>query len=126
MFGVKGGRVDTLLGAGAEFKGHIHVEGGIVVDGKVDGNITATERISLGKHGAVRGNLNAPQISIAGKVHGHVVGSARVQLLPGAHVDGDIKAPRLNVADGATFSGKVGMAASVQALPDTESKHRRA
>ncbi len=119
-FGSRGSRIDTLLGAGAEFKGNIQVEGSIVIDGKVDGHINATERITLGSHAAVRGNLNAPHITIGGKVHGHVVGSSRVQLLTGAHVDGDIKAPILNVADGATFSGKIGMAASVQSIPESE------
>ena len=120
MFGFRGNRVDTLLGAGAEFKGNIGVEGSIVIDGKVDGHVTASERITLGAHAAVRGNLSAPHITIGGKVHGHVVASTRAQLLAGAHVDGDIKAPVLNVADGATFSGKIGMAASVQNLPDAD------
>ena len=120
MFGFGGTRVDTLIGAGAEFKGNISVEGSIIIDGKVDGNITASERITLGQHAAIRGNLNAPHITIGGKVHGHVVASTRAQLLAGAHVDGDIKAPVLNVADGATFSGKIGMAASVQTLPDAD------
>ncbi len=69
MFGLTGGRVDTVLGAGAEFKGNIHVEGSIVIDGKVDGHISASERITLGAHGAVRGNLSAPDITIGGKVH---------------------------------------------------------
>jgi cytoskeletal protein CcmA (bactofilin family) len=125
MFGLTGGRVDTVLGAGAEFKGNINVEGSIVIDGKVDGHISASERITLGAHGAVRGNLNAPDITIGGKVHGHVVASTRAQLLPGAHVDGDIKAPKLIVAEGATFSGKVGMAASVQAVVDSADKARK-
>jgi cytoskeletal protein CcmA (bactofilin family) len=116
MFGLSGGRVDSLIGTGAEFRGNINVEGSIVVDGKVDGNISASGRITLGQHAAVRGNLSAPDIIIGGKVHGQVVSTGRVQLLPGAHVDGDIKVPKLAVAEGANFSGKIGMAGSVMAV----------
>ena len=124
MFGLGGGRVDTLLGAGAEFRGNINVEGSIIIDGKVDGNVNASGRITLGMHAAVRGNLNAPTIIIGGKVHGHVVATAQARLLPGAHVDGDIKAPKLVVDLGATFSGKVGMAGSVQAVSDGSEKSK--
>jgi cytoskeletal protein CcmA (bactofilin family) len=119
MFGLTGGRVDTLIGTGAEFRGNISVEGSIVVDGKVDGNISASGRITLGSHAAVHGNLNAPDIIVGGKVHGNAVSTGRVQLLPGAHVDGDIKSPKLIVAEGANFSGKVGMAGSVLAATDS-------
>jgi cytoskeletal protein CcmA (bactofilin family) len=118
VFGFSTSRVDSLIGAGAEFKGQIHVEGSIIIDGRVDGNVTANGRITLGKHGAVNGNLHAPEIVIGGKVQGHVVSTGRVQLLPGAHVDGDIKSPSLSVAEGANFSGKVGMSGSVLALAD--------
>ena len=121
MFGLSGGRVDTFLGPGAEFRGNI------VVEGRVDGHITAGGRITLGAGGAVKGNLTAPDIIIGGKVHGHVIAVGRAQLLATAHVDGDIKSPRLNVAEGATFSGKVGMAGSVQAAADGfESRAKRA
>jgi cytoskeletal protein CcmA (bactofilin family) len=119
MFGLTGGRVDTLIGTGAEFRGNISVEGSIVVDGKVDGNISASGRITLGAHAAVHGNLSAPDVIIGGKVQGHVISTGRVQLLPGAHVDGDIKAPKLAVTEGANFSGKVGMAGSVLAVADS-------
>lgn len=109
MFGM-GGKVDTILGAGAEAHGPISVDGSIVVDGKVDGNITATERITLGVHAAVRGTLTAPLVVVGGKLHGHVVAGERAEILATAHVDGDIRAPRLHVHDGATLSGKLSMA----------------
>ena len=126
MFGLSGGRVDTLIGTGAEFKGNLSIEGSIVIDGKIDGNVVATMRITLGSHAAVRGNLAAPEIIVGGKVHGHVVATGKAQLLSGAHVDGDIKAPKLVVAEGATFSGKVGMAGSVQAVADVQEAKAKA
>ena len=116
MFGF-GGKIDTLLGQGAEFKGNISVEGGIVIDGKVEGNVSASERVTLGLHGHVRGNLSAPEVVIGGKLTGHVMASDRAELLATAHVDGDIKATRLVMADGSALTGKVGTA---EALPGAE------
>jgi len=108
MFGV-GARIDTLLGQGAEFRGNITVEGSIVVDGRMEGNISATGRITLGTHGNVRGNLAAPEVVIGGKLHGNVTCGERAELLGSALVNGDIRAPRLAMAEGAQVTGKIGM-----------------
>ena len=124
MFGF-GGKIDTLLGQGAEFRGNISVEGGIVIDGKVEGNIGASERITVGLHGSVRGNLSAPEVVVSGKVSGNVLASDRAELLSTAHVDGDIKATRLVMADGASLSGKVGMAEAVSGADAPEYKFAR-
>ena len=121
MFGM-GGKVDTLIGQGAELRGPIVVDGSIVVDGKVDGNINASERITLGIHAAVRGTLTAPEVIVGGKLHGHVHAGHRAEILATAHIDGDIRAPRLNMHDGAALSGKVGMAT---AAADAEPKANR-
>jgi cytoskeletal protein CcmA (bactofilin family) len=121
MFGF-GGRVDTLLGTGAEFRGNLTVEGACVIDGRVEGNVTATERVTLGQHGSVKGNVTAPDIVVGGKVSGHVHASGRAELLGGCHIEGDIRTPRLTVAEGARFDGKVGMEGAGGALEQPEYK----
>lgn len=121
MFGL-GGKVDTLIGQGAELRGPISVDGSIVVDGKVDGNISATECITLGVHAAVRGTLQAPEIVVGGTLQGVVVASLRAEILGTAHIDGDVRTPRLKLHDGATLSGKVGMSAPD---PNAEPKPNR-
>jgi cytoskeletal protein CcmA (bactofilin family) len=124
MFGM-GSRIDTVLGQGSEFRGNISVEGGIVVDGKVEGNVSATERITLGAHGSVKGNLQAPEIVVGGKVQGQVTATGRAELLATAHVDGDVKTPRLVMTEGALFSGKVGMEAAPAAVEAADYKFAR-
>ncbi len=111
MFGI-GARIDTLLGQGAEFRGNVTVEGSVVVDGRLEGNVNATEEITVGRHGNVNGNLSAPEVVVGGKVLGNISASERVELLPGAQVNGDIRAPRLVTADGAQVSGSVAMEAA--------------
>lgn len=120
-----GAKVDTLLGQGAEFRGNISVEGGIVVDGKVEGNISATERITIGAHGGVRGNLTAPEVVVGGRVQGLISAAGRAELLSSAHVDGDIRAARLTMAEGAVLTGKVGMEVPATAAEGAEYKFAR-
>ena len=124
MFGF-GSRVDTLLGQGSEVRGQLNVDGGIMVDGKVEGNISATERITVGVHGQVRGNLTAPEVVVGGRVQGLITASGRAELMVGAHVDGDIRAARLTMADGAVLTGKVGMEAAAGAPEAAEYKFAR-
>lgn len=125
MFGM-GGKVDTIIGSGAELRGPIHVDGSIVIDGKVEGNVAATERITLGVHAAVKGNLTAPEIIVGGKLHGHVLASVHAEILHSAHIDGDVRTPRLNLHDGATLSGKVSMATAAAEAPETKPNRRQA
>jgi cytoskeletal protein CcmA (bactofilin family) len=115
MFGV-GAKIDTLLGQGATFHGDASVEGSIVVDGRLEGDVSATDRVTIGTHGLVRGNITAPEVVIGGALHGNINAGERVELLATAQVFGDIRSPKLAMAEGARVSGKVGM----EALPPTE------
>jgi cytoskeletal protein CcmA (bactofilin family) len=124
MFGL-GSRIDTVLGQGAEFRGNISVEGGIVVDGKVEGNVSATERITVGAHGSVKGNLHAPEIVVGGKVQGQVTATSRAEMLATAQVDGDVRTPRLVMTEGALLSGKVGTEAAPAAAEAADYKFAR-
>lgn len=124
MFGL-GGKVDTIIGTGAELRGPINVDGSIVIDGKVEGAVSASERITLGVHAAVRGNLSAPEVIVGGKLQGHVLASAHAEILASAHIDGDIRTPRLNLHDGATLSGKVSMATAAAEPADPKPNRRQ-
>jgi cytoskeletal protein CcmA (bactofilin family) len=124
MFGM-GNRIDTVLGQGAEFRGNISVEGGIVVDGKVEGNINATERITVGAHGSVRGNLHAPEIVVGGRVQGQVTATGRAELLATAQLDGDLRTPKLVMMEGALLDGKVGVEVPVAPAESSDYKFAR-
>jgi cytoskeletal protein CcmA (bactofilin family) len=116
MFGIRA-KIDTLLGQNAEIKGNVSVDGAVVIDGRLEGDVTATDRITIGTHGQVRGNLNAPEVVVGGTVFGDISAPERAELLAGAQVAGDIRSPRLSVADGARVSGRMDMATPAPA-PD--------
>ena len=70
MFGKKKGnapqsRIDSLIGVGTRIEGNVVFKGGLRVDGEVQGNIFATERLEITASGRVIGDITAPRVSIA-------------------------------------------------------------
>ena len=52
------------IGPGGKIKAHVSAKS-VVVVGRIDGNITATEKIQIREDGTVEGDVTAPRISIA-------------------------------------------------------------
>jgi cytoskeletal protein CcmA (bactofilin family) len=102
--------IDTLIGATADLKGNIVFSGGLRIDGKVKGNITAQDDgensvLILGEHAEVSGNIRVPHVISNGKIHGHVHCSARIELEPQAEIQGDVHYKILSVEHGAAIHG---------------------
>ncbi len=105
------GAIDTLIGSGAEFKGNIAFSGGLRIDGKVRGNITARDTASgtliLGEHAEVCGKITAPYVIVNGTVNGDVHCTARIQLQSNARISGDVYYQLMGIAGGATVDGNL-------------------
>jgi cytoskeletal protein CcmA (bactofilin family) len=108
MFGI-GGKVETVIGEGAQFKGSFNVQGALYVNGRVEGDIESDEIVTLGEKAWVTGNISAPVVVVAGRLQGHVFGGLKVELLQTAKVGGDIRTPKVNIAQGALFEGNCEM-----------------
>lgn len=103
------GSVDTILGAGSDFKGQINAKGTIRIDGKVEGNVSCEEGIIIGEKGTVKGNVSAKTVLISGKVTGNVNAAKRLEIMPAGQLQGDIRTPRLAIAEGVIFKGNCDM-----------------
>ncbi|MCD6115803.1 polymer-forming cytoskeletal protein [bacterium] len=105
----KGGELNTIVGKGTSIHGDMHVQNSIRVDGKVQGNITTTDTIIVGKEGSVKGNITAKNVLLAGQVTGNVGAKEKVFLQSTATINGDVKSSHLVVDEGAVFDGKCSM-----------------
>ena len=56
--------IDTLIGGKTELKGDIVFSGGLRIDGKIRGNITAKRSVEIHSPGKVKGNINTPSLFI--------------------------------------------------------------
>jgi len=92
--------------------------GSIRVDGKVVGDIVATQNISIGTSGDVEGNLTANSVTVGGKLKGSVVVQEKLVFESKAIVRGDIKAAKLVVDEGAQFDGKCAMSGEAKPMPN--------
>ncbi len=103
--------IRTLLGTGTRVVGHLSFEGGLHVDGSVEGNIVAppgvNAAVSISSTGTVEGNVEAPEVVLNGTVNGDVFASERVELGPTARVVGNVVYNLIEMAIGAEVNGKL-------------------
>lgn len=96
--------VPSILASDLIITGEIVTDGDVQVEGRLDGNITATS-LTIGEQGAVNGNIKAESVLIRGKVSGKI-NAASVDLAETANVQADIVQDHLIIANGAFFDGK--------------------
>jgi len=101
--------IDTLIGVTTEMKGDISFSGGLRIDGKVKGNITArsddNSTLVLSENAMVTGDVSVPHMIINGKIKGNVHSAERLELQPKAEINGDITYKVLEIAAGAQLNG---------------------
>ncbi|MCG6872822.1 MAG: polymer-forming cytoskeletal protein [Gammaproteobacteria bacterium] len=103
--------IDTLIGEGAELKGDIIFSGGLRIDGKIRGNVTAkgdsSSMLVVSDKGEVDGSVNVPHVTINGAVNGNLNSSGTVELQPNARITGDVNYRQLKMELGASVNGNL-------------------
>jgi len=103
--------IDTLIGAKTDLKGDIIFTGGLRVDGKVRGNITAkgdgNSTLVLSENAMVTGNVTVPHIITNGTIKGNVRAAERIELQPKAEITGDVYYKVIEMSLGAVINGNL-------------------
>lgn len=103
--------IDTLIGARTELKGDLTFSGGLRIDGKLKGNVTAkgdgNSTLILSENALIIGNVTVPHMIINGTIKGTVRATERVELQPKAEIAGDVYYKVLEVALGAVINGNL-------------------
>ncbi len=96
----------NVLANGIEITGSIKFSNDMVIDGKVDGEITSKEgKVTIGENAVVKGDVKAGEVKLFGKVEGTIT-STRCELKTKSKLDGDIKTKMLSMEEGAVLSGR--------------------
>jgi cytoskeletal protein CcmA (bactofilin family) len=95
--------VRALIDAGLNIKGDLQTDGEVQVDGQITGDISCAH-LTVGKDGAILGDIKANEVVVRGKVQG-TIRATRVILQESARVEGDIFHDRLAIEEGARFIG---------------------
>lgn len=99
----------SVLGPTLYFKGDLTAEEDLLIQGRVEGSITHTHRLTVGPQGTVKANIRAQLIVVEGTVQGDMQAEKSVFVRETARVVGNIFAPVVSILEGALFSGKIDM-----------------
>ena len=97
--------VQTMIGAEAVVNGPIKLRGGIIVYGKVYGDIHTDGPVRITISGEVIGDVQASDAHIGGSIKGNVTVSNRIVLGRKSELKGDLIYHNLIIEDGAQFEG---------------------
>ncbi|MBU1332443.1 MAG: polymer-forming cytoskeletal protein [Gammaproteobacteria bacterium] len=113
----------SLIAAGAELSGSLCFQGAVQIDGRVSGNLLATDgMVRVSVEGRVEGELRAPHIVIDGEVVGDVHAGEHLELGSRARVRGNLYYGLMEMAMGAKIEGRLcplGEASTPLQLPET-------
>ena len=106
-FGKSHDKFETILGPTTRFDGHMQCEGGVRIEGQVNGGSIATSgNIIVGKSAQVEADLQGHDVLISGKVHGRIVASGQLAILANGAVHGDVEIGSILIEEGGTLNGK--------------------
>jgi cytoskeletal protein CcmA (bactofilin family) len=96
--------INTIVNRGTLFEGKADVEGDMLIEGKVHGEVICSDGLTVGQDGNVEANLRAQNIVIAGTVTGEIEAEHRATLRSTAQLQGRLKAKALVVEEGAVLT----------------------
>ena len=98
--------VHTMIGPDATINGHIRLTEGLIIYGKVYGDVITKGSVRIAKNGLVQGNVEGSNIRVGGTVIGDVKSDGQVVLRKNCVLKGDISYRKLHIEDGAQFEGQ--------------------
>ncbi len=101
--------------------GDIFSEADFRIDGVVEGNITTTGKIVVGKSGKINGKINCSNADISGSISGKIEVNEVLSLMSESLIQGDIVTGKLSVEEGAQVEASISMKSGKQ-LKAVESK----
>jgi cytoskeletal protein CcmA (bactofilin family) len=102
-------RAAGVIAPGLFLKGELRGEDDLIIEGRVEGEISLQKHLTVETTGVVVANVKTQNITIKGELHGDMTAGEKVEIHQGARVVGNIVAPRIVIADGARFKGHVEM-----------------
>lgn len=99
----------SVLGPSLVFKGDLTADEDLLIQGRVEGSITHTQRLTVGPAGTVAAHIHAHVIVVEGTVDGDLQAEKSVFVKESAKVRGNIFAPSVSILEGACFCGNIDM-----------------
>ena len=96
-----------VIEASTKIVGDIVSKADFRIDGTVEGNITTTGKVVIGKSGKISGKLNCSNADVSGSISGHIQISETLSLMSESYIQGDITTAKLSVEEGAQVDATI-------------------
>jgi cytoskeletal protein CcmA (bactofilin family) len=99
----------SILPPTLKFKGELHADEDLLIQGVIEGTINHTQRVTVGKEGKVKANIRAQIIKVEGSIEGDLHAEKSVYVDESGNLRGNIHAPSVSIVEGANLNGAVDM-----------------
>lgn len=99
----------SILPPTLHFKGELTADEDLVILGQIEGSIHHTQRVTIGKEGRVKANIDAQVIKVEGNVEGDMHAERSVYVDESGNLRGNINAPSVCLVEGSHFNGAINM-----------------
>lgn len=93
-----------VLPPDARFEGLVRLTNAARIEGRVDGEVIASDLLWIGASARIRARVTAPEIVVEGSLEGDAR-ATRIELLSSARVVANLRTLRLVLAEGSFFEG---------------------
>ena len=100
--------IETTIGPTANFIGDLKSEGGVRIQGMLEGLLETAGNLVVEENARIIANVTAHNVSVAGAIKGDIVAN-RVEVLSSGRVWGDVSVNFLLLDEGGFVQGRVNM-----------------
>ncbi|WP_035385561.1 bactofilin family protein [Ferrimonas futtsuensis] len=94
----------TYFAQSSRLEGSLHIEGDCVVDGRIEGELTATGLVVVESQGEIHGRVVSDQLQVEGRIEGKVQ-CQRLTISATGTVEGEIVTDKIEIFNGGQFIG---------------------
>ena len=100
---------EGFIGQGIEIKGSLTGDEALVVEGKITGEISLNNHLTVQETAEIKANIETVELTINGTLEGKVQVSELITVNSTAQVSGELYSPRIIIEEGARFNGHIEM-----------------
>jgi cytoskeletal protein CcmA (bactofilin family) len=99
----------NVIVEGSKIVGDFIADSNVRIDGEIQGNVSSSAKVVIGKTGIINGNLVCEDSDVEGKIDGVLKVENLLTLRSTAKVVGEITTAKIQIEEGAEFSGNCKM-----------------
>jgi cytoskeletal protein CcmA (bactofilin family) len=96
----------TVIARGVKVEGEFHSQGDVLIEGDVQGSLSAAGTLTVGSEATIRADIKAQEAIISGEITGNLQITRQAVFHASARVKGDVTAERITVEAGAIIEGR--------------------